>query len=91
MLALLLALGAVAGIVKLAYGQQEDPTIRRALERRRLLHLARKRDGRLTLPEAEDGVILAKRHGETLLARRFAKLVLSKRRAAHHPHLRSLP
>lgn len=84
--ALLLALGVVAGIVKLAFSQQEDPSIRRALEKRRLVSIARKRDAVLTLPEAEDGLILAKRHDQHLLTRRFAKLVSSlKQRRSPRP------
>ena len=84
--ALLLALGVVAGIVKLAFSQQEDPSIRRALEKRRLLVIAKKRDAVLTLPEAEDGLILSKRHGQDLLVKRFSKLVVSlKKRRSSRP------
>jgi hypothetical protein len=79
--ALLLALGVVAGIVKLAFDQQEDPTIRRALEKRRLLSIARTRDEAVTLPEAEDALVLSRRHDLPPLTKRFTKLVVSIKKA----------
>lgn len=77
MLALLFALGLVAGVVGLAKGQADDPSIRRFLEEHRLRHVASKRDGALTLPEAEDGLFLARRYGDRALTRRFENVVTS--------------
>lgn len=82
---LLLALGLVAGIVGLAWRQADDPTIKKFLEEQRLRKLVRKlfvAPGTLTLPEAEDGLILASRHGDRALAKKFTKVVtyLKKRR-----------
>ena len=63
MLALLVALGLVAGVVGLAKGQADDPSIRRFLEEHRLRHVASKRVQVRSL-EAEDGLFLARRHGD---------------------------
>jgi hypothetical protein len=75
--ALLLALGLVSGIVGLAVNQADDPTIRRFLQRRRLDAISRKPDRFVTLPEAEDGIVLSRRFGEKFLLSRFTKLVAS--------------
>ena len=85
MAALLLALGLVSGIVGLAVGQADNPSIRRFLQRRRLDEIARKPDHRVTLPEAEDAVIIARRLDEKLLFTRFTKLVASMKHNRRHP------
>lgn len=92
MVALLLALGLVSGIVGLAVDQAEDPTIRRFLQRRRLEAISRKPDRLVTLPEAEDAVVLAKRFNERFLLTRFSKLVASlKKNAARRSPSRRQP
>ena len=86
--ALLLALGLVSGIVGLAVNQADDPTIRRFLQRRRLDAISRKPDRFVTLPEAEDGIVLSRRFGEKLLLSRFTKLVASMKKSTssrRHP------
>ena len=80
--AILLAFGLVGGIVGLAAAQADNPTIKRFLEQRRLGLLAKKRDGKLTLLEAEDGVLLSRRYmGEKpsnrFLLTHFTNLVAS--------------
>jgi hypothetical protein len=81
--AVLLAFGLVSGIVGLAWNQADDPTIRKFAERRRLTRIARKDDRFITRDEAEDALVLARRHGQKVLAARFTKLVASiKRRSA---------
>jgi hypothetical protein len=84
--ALLLALGLVAGIVGLAVNQADDPTIRRFLQRRRLDAISRKPDRLVTLPEAEDALVLARKFDEKILFLRFGKLVASlKNTHRRHP------
>ena len=78
--AILLAFGLVGGIVGLAAAQADNPTIRRFLQKRRLTSLARKPDGKLTLLEAEDGVLLSRRYmqedpSNRFLLTRFTNLV----------------
>ena len=78
--AVLLAFGLVGGIVGLAAAQAENPTIRRFLQKRRLTSLARKPDSKLTLLEAEDGVLLSRRYmqedpSNRFLLTRFTNLV----------------
>ena len=86
MVALLLALGLVSGIVSLAASQADDPTIRRFLQKRRLETIARKPNRLVTLPEAEDGLYLARKYGDRFLFLRFGKLVASlKSKQRRHP------
>ena len=80
--AVLLAFGLVGGIVGLAAAQADNPTIKRFLQKRRLASIAKKPDSRLTLLEAEDGVLLSRRYMEEnpsnrFLLLRFTKLVAS--------------
>ncbi len=81
MVAVLLAFGLVTGIVGLAWRESDDPAIRRFIEKKRLGHLAAKPDNRITRDQAEDGLVLARRHGQTALVKRFGKLVASRRRS----------
>jgi hypothetical protein len=80
--AILLAFGLVGGIVGLAAAQADNPTIKRFLQKRRLYSLAKKPDSKLTLLEAEDGVLLSRRYmaedpSNRFLLTRFTKLVAS--------------
>ena len=76
--AILLALGLVAGIVRLAISQADDPSIKRFLQRKRLDAIARKPDSAITLSEAEDALVLARRLGDGKMASRASKLVASR-------------
>lgn len=82
MSAILLAFGLVTGIVGLAWRQADDPTIRKYVERKRLQFIAGKADWHITRREAEDALVLARRHGEKALVKRFGKLVASLRKGA---------
>jgi hypothetical protein len=80
--AVLLAFGLVGGIVGLAAAQADNPTIKRFLQKRRLCSIAKKPDGKISLLEAEDGVLLSRRYMEEepsnrFLLLRFTKLVAS--------------
>jgi hypothetical protein len=86
MLPLLVALGLVAGIVDLAAGQAEDPSIRRFLQERRLEAILRKPESQVTLPEAEDGLAIARYLNKKELHAKFARMVASKKQRARRPH-----
>ena len=73
---LLLSIGAIGGFVVLAHHQAAEPTIKPALMRHRL---ARMPKNKLTLDQAEDGVVLSRRLSEPDLERRFAKVATSLR------------
>jgi hypothetical protein len=85
--AILLAFGLVGGIVGLAAAQADNPTIKRFLQQRRLASLAKKPDSKLSLLEAEDGVLLSQRYmaenpSNRFLLTRFTKLVASLKKQA---------
>jgi len=70
----LAAAGIVGALVVFTNVEKSDePVVKPALEKVKLAWLARKR--RLTLPEAEDGVVLSRRLGERDLERRFERVV----------------
>jgi len=84
-MALLLALGLVAGIVGLATyspgdSRAQDP-VKRYLEGKRLRLLASKPASRLSFTEAEDGLVLARRLGDDVLAAKFGKVLASRKRS----------
>jgi hypothetical protein len=85
LVALLLALGLVGGIVGLTARQADDPTIKRYLQRRRLSIVARKPDSSISLLDAEDALVLARRLEERVLVTRFARLVASLRKNPRTP------
>ena len=71
---LLAAVGIVGALVALANVEKSDePVVKPAVEKLKLAWLARRR--RLTLPEAEDGLVLSRRLGERDLARKFERVV----------------
>lgn len=78
----LLAIGIVAAVVGLAWRQAENPTIRRADERWKLASYAGTPDDKLTLDDAENALVLARRQGQGELAKRFEAVVASRRKAA---------
>jgi hypothetical protein len=81
---LLAALGIVGGLVKLAASEKSDaPVLRPALQKRRLSKILKKSKWRrLTLTEAEDGLVLSKRLGETGLEKWFGTEVQEARKRA---------
>jgi hypothetical protein len=69
MWAVVVALGAVYGLVRVAVAK---PDIRRALGENKLAKLKKKLVyGGLTRSEAEDGAVLARRAGEAAVERKF--------------------
>jgi hypothetical protein len=82
---LIIALGTVGSLVSLALREASEPTIKPALMRHRLAALARVPMDRLTLDQAEDGVVLSRKLGERDLEKRFAQaaIVLRKHRPKH--------
>jgi hypothetical protein len=64
------------GLVKFAYGQKEEPTLKPALRRTKLIRLARIPSDRLTLDQAEDGMVLAREFDAPALEKRFAAVVV---------------
>lgn len=70
----LAALGIVGALVVFTNVEKSDePVVKPAVEKIRLAWLVRKRH--LTLPEAEDGLVLSRRLGESDLARKFERVV----------------
>ena len=76
---LFITIGAISGLVVLAHRQASEPTIKPAILRLRLSRLANMPSGKLTLDQAEDGVVLSRRLGETGLERQFAMVASSLR------------
>jgi hypothetical protein len=71
---LIIALATVGGFVRIAFHEAVEPTLRPAVMRMRLARLARMPADRLTLDQAEDGMVLSRRLGEPDLGRRFAEV-----------------
>ena len=71
---LVIALATVGGLGRLTFHEAVEPTIRPAVMRMRLARLAKMPTDRLTLDQAEDGVVLSRRLGEPDLGRRFAEV-----------------
>ena len=69
---LITAFALVGGLVAFACREKANPILKPALWKIRLARLASIPTGRLTLDQAEDGVILSRRLGEDDLERRFA-------------------
>jgi hypothetical protein len=79
MLAMIIAFAAVGGFVAFAYRESDKPVVKPALRKLRLARLARIPTNKITLDEAEDGVVLSRRLGERDLERRFAKVARNLR------------
>ena len=79
---LIIALVAVGSLVAIAQHETAEPTIKPAIWKLRLARLASLPRKKITLDQAEDGVILSRRLGEKDLEGRFEELakVLRKRR-----------
>jgi len=72
---LLLGLLFAGGLVRFAYGQKEEPTLRPAWRKAKLVGLAKKADNQLTLDQAEDGLVLSREFDCPDLGRRFQGVV----------------
>lgn len=77
MWALLAAIGSVVGLATLASVEKsDDPVLRPALQRGRLARILESSGKRrLTLAEAEDGLVLSRRLGKDDLAKKFGSIV----------------
>jgi hypothetical protein len=77
MVAILITLGIVGGLVKFAFGQATEPTIKPAWRKAKLIRLARLRKKNITLAQAEDGAVLSREFDSPELEREF-KLIAEK-------------
>jgi hypothetical protein len=73
MLGILMGIGVVLGLGRLALSRADDPAPGRDWEAGELARLASLT--RLTLDQAEDGLVLSRRYGRRDLERRFAVVV----------------
>jgi hypothetical protein len=80
MWALLIGVLATGGLVKYAWGQKEEPTLKPALRKAKLIRLGKKTEGKLSLDEAEDGAVLAREFNSPGLEKRF-KVVVTRLKA----------
>jgi hypothetical protein len=69
---LITAFAVVGSLVAVAYREKADPVIKPALQKSRLAMLARMPASRLTLDQAEDGMVLSRKFEEHDLEKRFA-------------------
>ena len=74
MWAILIAFGFVGSLVKVAYEQSIEPTLRPAWRRAKLARLARVPDRRLKIDQAEDGMVLAREFEAPELEAKFRKV-----------------
>jgi hypothetical protein len=79
---LITALVAVGSLIAIAQHEAAEPTIKPAIWKLRLARLAALPRMKITLDQAEDGVILSRRLGEKNLEKRFEDMakVLRKKR-----------
>lgn len=71
MWALVISFLFAGGLVKFAWEQKEEPTLKPALQRAKLIRLARIPLERLTVDQAEDGMVLSRRFDSPELEKRF--------------------
>jgi hypothetical protein len=76
MWALLIGVLAAGGLVKYAWDQKEEPTLKPALRKAKLIRLAKRDLNRLSLDEAEDGKVLAREFSSPDLEKKFASVVV---------------
>jgi hypothetical protein len=88
MWALVIAFLGVGGLVKFAYNQKEEPTLRPALRRAKLIRLAKMPVAKLTLDQAEDGMVLSRQFDTPELEKRF-RVVAERLKAARRKHDRT--
>lgn len=75
MWALLLAFCISGGLVKVAWSQTVEPTLKPAWRKERLARLASIKRDKLTLDQAEDGAVLARQFGARKLETEFKEIV----------------
>ncbi len=78
MFPILLAVGIVSGLVVIA--TKVNPKIRPTVEQEKLTLLKARRDDELTLDNAEDGRVLARKFGDEAAAKRFDSLAVLRRK-----------
>ena len=88
MWAVFMALGLVGGLVKVAFGQATEPTIKPAWRKYKLTRLSNLSPDQITLDQAEDGRVLAREFDDPTLEGKFAVLVarLKTRRDSTQHH-----
>jgi len=74
MWALVIGLMIAGGLVKFAYDQKEEPTVRPALRKARLIRIAKIPEESMTLDQSEDGMVLAREFDAPELGKRFARI-----------------
>ena len=79
MLGLLMTFAAVGGFVALACRDADEHIVKLALRKTRLVRLARIATNKITLDQAEDGVVLSQQFGEHDLEKRFTMVVKNLR------------
>jgi hypothetical protein len=79
MLGMLIVFAAVGGFVALACRDADEPIVKPALRKARLARLTRIPTNRITLDQAEDGVVLSRQFGEHSWEKHFAMVVKSLR------------
>lgn len=86
MWALLIALGFVGGLVRVAWGQADEPTIRPAWRKTKLIRLARIPPRLLKLDQAEDGLVLSREFEAPELAAKFNAAAARLKRKPRSPN-----
>lgn len=76
MWALLIGVLAASGLVRYAWTQKEEPALKPALRKAKLIRLASKELNKLSLDDAEDGRVLAREFSSPELEKRFATVVV---------------
>jgi hypothetical protein len=79
MVGMLIVFAVVGGFVVLACRDSDEHFVKPALRKARLARLARIATNKITLDQAEDGVVLSRQFGEHDLEKRFTAVVKSLR------------
>jgi hypothetical protein len=80
---LITAFAMVGGLIAVAFREKDEPVIKPAWQKIRLAVLAGTPIDQLTLGQAEDGVVLARKLGEHDLERRFAVVAIRLKKGRH--------
>lgn len=81
MWALLIGVLAAGGLVKFAWGQKVEPTLKPALRKAKLIRLGKRDLKSLNLDEAEDGAVLAREFNSPGLEKRFKVVAAQLKKA----------
>jgi hypothetical protein len=73
-------IAAIGAMVRFSIREKENPTITPAAEKKRLVKLTMTPGERLTLSEAEDGAVLARRYMNRKLESQFLKIAAQKKK-----------